>query len=462
MALWDGRFSTGPAADMVAFGACLDVDMRMWREDIAGSKAHVAVLRDAGLIDDAERDALLGGLDTVAEELESGAFVPTAEHEDIHMAVESRLTEIVGSVGAKLHTARSRNDQVATDVRLWMRTRLHAVHAELLDLVAALVERVETDGAVLMPGFTHLQRGQPILLGHHLLAHAWAITRDVERTEDALGRLDACPLGAGAMAGTPHPIDRAVAARALGFRRPVPNAMDAVAARDHQLEALSVCAIAMSNLSRIAEELVLWSTSEFAFVRMGDAYATGSSIMPQKRNPDAAELVRGKAGRVIGALQALHVTVKGLPLAYNRDLQEDRYALFDGLETTSASARITAGMFRTLTFAQDRYETELSGDFLLATELADFLATRGVPFRDAHHVAGRVVGHLEARGEDFGDLDLPTLQTFHPRFDAEAIAWLDPRAATERRASLGGTAPSQIAAQVADLTAWLAERTEEL
>jgi argininosuccinate lyase len=455
MALWDGRFSEGPAADMVAFGACLDVDLRMWREDLEGSRAHVAVLHAAEILDAQERDTILSGLDQVGEELASGAFVPGPEHEDIHMAVETRLIELVGTVGAKLHTARSRNDQVATDVRLWMRTRLEGVHTALVGLVAALVERVKVDGDVLMPGFTHLQRGQPILLGHHLLAHAWAVSRDAERVADALGRLDACPLGAGAMAGTPHPIDRTVSARALGFSRPIPNAMDAVAARDHQLEALAACAIAMTTLSRIAEELVLWSTSEFRFVRMGEAYTTGSSIMPQKRNPDAAELVRGKAGTVIGALQALMVTVKGLPLAYNRDLQEDRYSLFDGLETTAACARITAGMFKTLTVHRDRYEQELTGDFLLATELADHLASNGVPFRDAHHVSGRIVGHLEARGENFSALDLDALRTFHPAFGDDALAWLEPRAAAERRASLGGTAPSQIDAQVDALAAWL-------
>lgn len=448
MALWDGRFGEKPAADMVRFSACLDVDMRMWREDVEGSRAHARVLRAAGLITEAELELLLDGLDRVAVELEQGLFVPQPEHEDVHMAVEQRLTELVGEVGKKLHTARSRNDQVATDVRLWLRSRLVSLSGALVELVWALLDRVEADGAVLLPGFTHLQRGQPVLLGHHLLAHAWAVYRDIGRIDDALRRLDRCPLGAGAMAGTPHPIDRHLAAELLGFSAPVDNAMDAVAARDHLLEAVSACAIAMTNLSRQCEELVLWSTSEFAFVRMGEAYATGSSIMPQKRNPDAAELVRGKAGRVIGALQSLLVMVKGLPLAYNRDLQEDRQALFDALETTTACAAITAGMWRTLGFRADRWEGELRGDFLLATELADHLVTRGVPFREAHHVAGRVVAWCEAQGGDFRLLDLERLRSFHASFGEDALDWLDPRAAAERRNSFGGTAPSEIERQL--------------
>lgn len=455
MSLWDGRFSGGPAADMVAYSQSLDTDMLMWREDLEGSRAHATGLRDAGLLSDAELTSLLEGLDRVGAELESGAFVPRPEHEDIHMAVEQRLTELAGPVGAKLHTARSRNDQVATDVRLWMRTRLRALRAAQADLVLALVERVEADGTVLMPGFTHLQRGQPILLGHHLLAHAWSVRRDAERTDDALKRLDRSPLGACAMAGTPHPIDPVHTAELLGFSGPVDNAMDAVAARDHQLEAASACAIAMVHLSRMAEELVLWSSAEFGFVRLGEAYATGSSIMPQKRNPDAAELVRGKAGRVVGDLSALLLLVKGLPLAYNRDLQEDRAALFDALRTTVASTAITAGMWRTLEVRRDRYEQALQGSFLLATELADHLAARGVPFRDAHHAVGSLVADCEARGTDFSGLDLDTLRRFHPHFGDDALMWLDPRGAAERRTSFGGTASPQIARQVEALRSWI-------
>jgi argininosuccinate lyase len=454
MALWDGRFSGAPAEDMVLFSESMGIDMQMWREDIEGSRAHARMLADVGLISGTDRDALLTGLDQVADELASGDYRPGPEHEDIHMAVELRLTELVGEVGARLHTGRSRNDQVATDVRLWMRSRLKTLHQSLVGLVASLLDRVEADGQVLMPGFTHLQRGQPILLGHHLLAYAWMVQRDAGRVVDCLNRLDACPLGAGAMAGTPLPIDRNATANYLNFAAPVPNAMDAVAARDHQCEAAAVCAIAMTHLSRMAEELVLWSTQEFGFVQMGEAYTTGSSIMPQKRNPDAAELVRGKSARVIGALNALLVMVKGLPLAYNRDLQEDREQLFDAIATTTASVQITAGLWGSLTVFSDRYESALDGDFLLATELADYLVTKGVPFREAHHVVGGIVAHCEARNTNFLGLDLTDLTSFHPLFGPDVATWLNPRAAAERRDSLGGTAPIEIESQVARLRAW--------
>ncbi|MCA9490231.1 MAG: argininosuccinate lyase, partial [Myxococcales bacterium] len=386
MALWDGRFGSGPAADMVAFGSSMDVDLRMVREDVAGSVAHARMLAAVGMISAAEGEALVEGLKRVETELIEGTWVPGPEHEDIHMAVEARLTELVGDPGKKLHTARSRNDQVATDVRLWIRANVTDAVDALRTLIAALLDRVDADGDVLIPGFTHLQRGQPVLLGHHLLAHTWTLHRDVGRLRDALARQDRCPLGAGAMAGTPHPIDRHLTSELLGFTAPVDNAMDAVSARDHEMEVASACAIAMIHLSRISEELVVWSSSEFGLVKLGEGYATGSSIMPQKRNPDAAELVRGKAGRVVGDLNALLVMVKGLPLAYNRDLQEDRHALFDAVDTTRACARILAGAIGTMTVAKERYETALRGDFLLATELADHLASRGVPFREAHHV----------------------------------------------------------------------------
>ena len=450
-----GRFSAGPAQDMVNFSECLGVDMRMWRQDIEGSRAHATMLATVGLITTEDLATLLAGLDTVAAELEDGRYVPGPETEDIHMAVESRLIALVGDVGARLHTARSRNDQVATDVRLWMRDALNTLAEAQMDLVRALVERVEEDGDVLMPGFTHLQRGQPIFLGHHLLAYAWMVKRDVERTQDVLKRLDACPLGAGAMAGTPHPIDREQTARLLNFSAPVPNAMDAVSARDHLCEATAACAIAMSHLSRQSEELVIWSSQEFRYIRLGDAYATGSSIMPQKRNPDAAELVRGKSGRVFGSLTALLTMVKGLPLAYNRDLQEDKAALFDAIDTTLACTRITAGVWRTLSVHRDRYEDVLRGDFLLATELADHLVTQGVPFRTAHHVSGRIVAYCEAQGIGFDALTLADLRTFHDGFADDALTWLDPRSAADRRTSLGGTAMSQVSAQVSALHAWL-------
>ena len=382
------------------------------------------------------------------EELATGAWVPGDEHEDVHMAVEGRLTELLGEVGKKLHTARSRNDQVAVDVRLWLKRQLERLDAALTGLVSTLLDRVESDGRALMPGYTHLQRGQPILLGHHLLGHVWPLVRDRERFADALRRLDRCPLGACAMAGTAHPIDRAATARSLGFTEVADNAMDAVAARDHEQEVAAACAICVTHLSRMAEELVLWSMSEVAFVRLSGDYATGSSIMPQKHNPDAAELVRGKSARVYGDLQALLSLVKALPLAYNRDLQEDREPLFDAVDTTEDCLRIMAGMWRTLTVARERFETALEGDFSLATELADLLAERGVPFREAHEVVGSIVRWCEERGAGLEALTPEAAQRFHSAFPDDLEPWLDPRAAAERRTSFGGTAWSEVIRQV--------------
>ncbi len=450
MALWDGRFEDGPAEEMKRFSESLGVDLQMFEQDIDGSVAHATMLAEVGLISAEECEAIARGLEQIREELRSGAYRPGVELEDVHMAVESRLTEIT-EAGGKLHTARSRNDQVATDLRLWMKGAIDNLDAALGALQEALCERVRSDGRTLIPGFTHLQRGQPIWLGHHLLAYAWMVRRDRQRLRDCRARVDLSPLGAGAMAGTPHPIDRNRTAELLGFAGVVDNAMDAVAARDHQQELASACAIAMTHLSRMAEELVLWSTPEFGLVRMGDAYATGSSIMPQKRNPDAAELVRGKTGRVYGDLQALLTMVKGLPLAYNRDLQEDREALFDAVHTTTACVRITAGMWRTLT-VNDVYRERLKGDFLLATELADYLAGKGVPFREAHHVAGRLVKWCEEQGGDFSLLSLAILKQHHPLFGEDTLDWLDPEAAAERRRSLGGTAWCEVERQLELLT----------
>ena len=436
---------------MQAFSESLGIDLQMADQDIRGSRAHATMLHEVGLLSAEELAQILAGLEQVSRELADGSYVPGVELEDVHMAVESRLTQLT-EAGGKLHTARSRNDQVATDVRLWLVDTLAHLDEALRALVHALVDRAESDGRTLMPGFTHLQRGQPIWLGHHLLAYAWMIDRDRERLSDALKRVRRSPLGACAMAGTPHAIDRHRTAELLDLGAPIDNAMDAVASRDHELEVASVCAIAMTHLSRMAEELVLWSTPEFGLIRMGEGYSTGSSIMPQKRNPDAAELVRGKSGRVIGALNALLVMVKGLPLAYNRDLQEDREQLFDAVRTTSACARIAAGMWNTLS-VNDAYTERLRGDFSLATELADYLAGKGVPFRDAHHVSGSLVKYCEDRGAGFEILTLEILLEHHAAFDADALDWLDAETAAERRVSFGGTAWSEIERQIAALRA---------
>ena len=444
-----GRFDGATSADMQRYSSSLDVDLRMVDEDIDGSVAHAVMLGETGILSPDETALLVDGLERVRQELSTGAFVPVDAHEDIHMAVEVRLVDLVGEVGKKLHTARSRNDQVATDVRLWMKRRLALLDDALGALLGALLDRVEADGRILMPGYTHLQRGQPILLGHHLLAHAWPISRDRDRLRDAFRRLDRCPLGACAMAGTPHPIDRRRSAELLGFADVLDNAMDAVSARDHEQETAAVCAIVMTHLSRMAEELVIWSSSEVGFVRLGETYATGSSIMPQKRNPDAAELVRGKSARVFGDLVALLTLVKAQPMAYNRDLQEDREALFDAVETTLASVQISAGMWSTLEFRADRFEDALTGDFSLATELADELAKRGVPFREAHEVVGRIVRWCEERGVDLRAVDAEVAKSFHAELPEDLSPWLDPRAAAERRTSLGGTAWSEVERQVA-------------
>jgi len=444
-----GRFE-GPAGDdLRRFSSSLDADLRMLDEEIDGSLAHAYMLGQVGMLTADEAEALRGGLETVREELRSGSWRPDETHEDLHMAVEARLIEQLGEVGKKLHTARSRNDQVATDVRLWLKRRIGRLDEALRELISVLLRRVESDGRTLMPGYTHLQRGQPILLGHQLLAHAWALARDRERFRDALGRLDRSPLGACAMAGTPHQIDRSCAAERLGFAGVVENAMDAVAARDHEQEVAAVSAICMVQLSRMAEELVLWSTSEFHLVRIDERYATGSSIMPQKRNPDAAELVRGKSAVVAGQLQTLLSLVRALPLAYNRDLQLGREPLFDAVDTTLASVEIMAGMWGSLSVDRERFEVELRGDASLATELADLLAQRGVPFREAHEIVGRLVLWCEANGVALDALSPEAAAEFHPALSESLASVLDPRAAAERRTSFGGTAWSEIVRQCA-------------
>ena len=449
MALWDGRFSGGPAEEMLRFSESLGTDLQMAAEDIAGSTAHVTMLASVGLLTEQEAQTICAGLQTVLRELSDGSFTPSIASEDIHMAVEERLGHHIGDLAGKLHTARSRNDQVATDVRLWLRTRLDALIEQLDGLVGALVTAVERDGQTLIPGFTHLQRGQPILLGHHLLAYAWSFRRDRDRAVDARARLNRCPLGAAAMAGTPHPIDRRQTAELLGFDAPTENAMDSVAARDHLLEALSVCAICATHLSRFAEELVLWSTSEFKLVTLPEAYTTGSSIMPQKRNPDAAELVRGKSALVIGALSGLLTLVKGLPMAYNRDLQEDRTLLFPAVETTLGCVGVTTRMVDGWAIHRDRFEAALRHDASLATEIADYLVRKGVPFREAHHVSGQMVRWCEEQGGGFEKLTPDALTRFHPALEADVLEWLNPREAIARRVSHGGTAWPEVLRQTA-------------
>ncbi len=449
MSLLRGRFEGDEDQLFRDFASSLEMDRWIAEEDLEGSLAHVTMLGEVGILAENEASTLGNGLTTILGELRAGTWEPDSSHEDIHMAVEARLTELVGEVAGKLHTARSRNDQVATDVRLWVKRRLVLLADAVRELVMALLDRVERDGRVLIPGYTHLQRGQPILLGHHLLAHAWALNRDLDRMWGATDRVDRSPLGACALAGTPHPIDRRRTAELLGFSAPIENAMDAVAARDHLQEAVAVCAICMSTLSRLAEELVLWSSTEFALIRLSDRHTTGSSIMPQKRNPDGAELVRGEAGVVFGNLQALLTLIKGLPLAYNRDLQQERRPVVDSILRTTASARLLTVMWRDLEVQSSRFEAELHGDFSLATELADVLVEKGVPFRTAHQAVARAVRWCEEQGGNLALLDGGAARQFHPMLPSDLGAWLDPRASVERRTSYGGTASSEIERQVA-------------
>ena len=402
MALWDGRFEGSPAQEMQEFGESLGVDIHMWREDIAGSRAHTKMLCHIGILTEDEHNKILHGLNLVETDLKDG-WRPGIADEDIHMAVEARLHHHIGAVAGKLHTARSRNDQVATTVRLWLRTRLNILIKELRSLVEVLADRAIKDGRVLVPGYTHLQRAQPIWIAHQLLAHAWSFSRDITRFECAYKHVNQSPLGAAALAGTPHPIDRAYSASELNFDGIIENAMDAVSARDHMQEVVSSAAILASHLSRLSTELILWSSKEFSRVRLSDDWSTGSSIMPQKRNPDAAELIRGKTGRIYGALVQLLTLTKGLPLAYNRDLQEDRHALFDAVATAIACVRVMKGCIASMQILSG---PDLEGDALLATEIADYLSSKGMPFREAHHITGRIVRHCEENNCKLNSLSL--------------------------------------------------------
>ena len=448
MSLLRGLFA-GDEDDLLrAFASSLEMDLWIAEEDIEGSIAHVTMLGEVRVLSSDEAATLAQGLSQILDELRDGTWVPDKSQEDIHMAVEARLTDLVGEVGGKLHTARSRNDQVATDVRLWLKRRLGDFAVAVGDLITTLLDRVGTDGQVLLPGYTHLQRGQPVLLGHHLLAHAWALSRDLERIQNVIERVDLCPLGACALAGTPHPINRQQTAELLGFSGPIENAMDAVAAKDHLQETVSACAICMSTLSRMAEEIVLWSSAEFSFIRLDDRHTTTSSIMPQKRNPDGAELIRGETGVVFGHLQALLTLTKAMPLAYNRDLQQVRKPLIESVLRTTASVQLLAAMWSELDVKMERFEGELFGDFSLATELADLLVERGIPFREAHRVVARAVRWCEEQGGNLGLLDGGAAQRFHSDFPSDLGPWLDPRAAAERRISFGGTASTEIERQV--------------
>ncbi len=448
--LWGGHFASGPAPLMEQINASIDFDKRLYAHDIAGSVAHARMLAATGIIGEAERDAILEGLERIRERIEKGAFPFSRALEDIHLNIEARLTEMIGEPGRRLHTARSRNDQVATDFRLWVRDAVDRADTLLRELQAVLLDRAEEHAATVMPGFTHLQAAQPVTFGHHLMAYVEMFGRDRSRFSDARRRMNECPLGAAALAGTSFPIDREMTARELGFDRPAANSIDAVSDRDFALDYLAAAAICAVHLSRFAEELVLWSTPQFGFVRMAEAFTSGSSIMPQKRNPDAAELVRAKSGRVIGHLQALLVVLKGLPLAYSKDMQEDKEGVFDAADTLELCLAAMAEMVRGMTVFPERMREAAGVGYTIATDLADWLVReKGVPFRDAHAVAARAVALAERRGCGLEELSLEDLRGIDPRLDQGVFEVLSVEKSVASRKSFGGTAPERVREAIA-------------
>ena len=454
--LWGGRFRdrTHPLAE--AFTNSFGFDRRLAAYDIQGSIAHCRTMARAGVLTDKDMATLIRGLTMVGEEFESDRFAALPHDEDVHMAVERRLTELVGPVGGKLHTGRSRNDQVALDIRLYLRDQVSALGEELRKFQIALLDQAQVNLDVVMPGYTHLQRAQPVLLAHHLLAYVEMVHRDKARLQDALARVDVMPLGSGALAGSNFPVDRAYTAKLLGFSRVSENSLDAVSDRDFAVEILAALSIIMMHLSRLSEELVLWSSREFEFVELPDAFCTGSSMMPQKKNPDVPELVRGKTGRVYGHLMALLTVLKGLPLSYNRDLQEDKEPLFDALDTAGACLGVLTALIRELTVNRVAMDRAVRAGAMLATELADYLVAKGLPFREAHGIVGRVVRSCQDGGMDFQALTLRQLRDFSERFEKDALDVLTVEGALERKAQAGGTARKRVERRIKALKKELA------
>jgi argininosuccinate lyase len=446
--MWGGRFTSEPAAIMAEINASIDVDQRLFRQDIAASKAHAEMLVKQGIISVKDGKAITRGLDAILAEIESGRFAFKRELEDIHMNVEARLHELIGPAAGRLHTARSRNDQVATDFRLWVRDAIDEIDGLLADYQRALAEKALAHASVVMPGFTHLQPAQPVTFGHHLLAYVEMTARDRGRFADARRRLNECPLGAAALAGTSFPIDRAMTAEKLGFARPSANSLDAVSDRDFVLEALAAAAITAVHLSRFAEEIVIWTSPLVGFLVLSDAFTTGSSIMPQKRNPDAAELVRAKTGRIVGALDALLMVMKGLPLAYQKDMQEDKEAAIASLSALSLCIAAMTGMVADMRPDAARLRAAAAEGYSTATDLADWLVRElDLPFREAHHITGRIVAAAEKRGVGLDALPLEEMQAIEPRIGADALRVLSVESAIKTRTSFGGTAPKNVHAQ---------------
>ncbi len=456
---WGGRFAAGPAAIMQQINASIGFDRKLWRQDIRASRAHAEMLAHVGVISADDKSAIEAGLGEIAAQIEAGRFDFTDALEDIHMNIEARLTERIGEAGKRLHTARSRNDQVATDFRLWVRDAIDGLERQIVEVMGALAVRAAEFAAAPMPGFTHLQTAQPVTLGHHLLAYVEMLARDRGRLADCRARMNECPLGSAALAGTSFPIDREMTAAALGFDRPTANSLDAVSDRDFALEFLAAAAICAMHLSRFAEEMVIWCSAPYRFVALSDAFTTGSSIMPQKRNPDAAELVRAKTGRIAGSLVALLTVMKGLPLAYAKDMQEDKEPVFDAAEALALGLAAVAGMVRDFTPDPARMEQFAGAGFATATDLADWLVRElKMPFRQAHHVTGRLVARAEAMGLELAALPLAQMQAEEPAIHDGVFAVLSVDASIRSRRSYGGTAPENVAAQAAR---WLAILEQE-
>ncbi|MFD1745146.1 argininosuccinate lyase [Rhizobium helianthi] len=448
--MWGGRFASGPDAIMEEINASIGFDKKLYAQDIRGSIAHATMLAKQGIISVEDKDKIVEGLNTILSEIREGRFEFSRKLEDIHMNIEARLAALIGPAAGRLHTARSRNDQVALDFRLWVKEEMGKTEAALTDLINALLDKAEEHADTVMPGFTHLQTAQPVTFGHHCMAYVEMFGRDRARVRHAIEHMDESPIGAAALAGTGFAIDRHMTAEALGFRGPTRNSIDTVSDRDFALEFLSVASICAVHLSRFAEEIVIWSTPQFGFIRLSDAFSTGSSIMPQKKNPDAAELVRAKTGRINGSLIALLTVMKGLPLAYSKDMQEDKEQVFDAAENLELAVAAMAGMVRDMTVRADRMRAAAGSGFSTATDLADWLVREaGLPFRDAHHVTGRAVAMAEAKGCDLADLSLEELQSIHASITDKVFDVLSVDASVASRTSFGGTAPSEVRKQIA-------------
>lgn len=441
---WKGRFTAATDKLVEDYTESITFDQRLYDVDIQGSKAHASMLAKVGVLTDAESDAIISGLDQILGDIEQGRFSWSRTLEDVHMNIETRLTEKIGEVGKKLHTGRSRNDQVATDIRLYLRQGIERLSSEVLALLESILDLAEREYDTIMPGFTHLQVAQPITFGHHMMAWVEMLIRDLDRLSDCRDRMNIMPLGAAALAGTTFPVDRNYTADLLGFDAPAANSLDAVSDRDFAMEFISVAAIIMVHLSRMSEELIIWSSAQFAFIDISDTYCTGSSIMPQKKNPDVAELTRGKSGRVIGNLMALFMIMKGQPLAYNRDNQEDKEPLFDSLDTVTAAVRVFAGMIPQLTVNPDAMYQAASRGFSTATDLADYLVRKDIPFRDAHEIVGKAVQAAEQAGCDLSDMPIESLQQYSSEIDRDVYDVLTLEGSVRARDHVGGTAPDQV------------------